>query len=306
MLLNNNELDLFGCIFSITIINQGLFSRYFKKRFWSSFWVFALLIGALWLVRNKQYIIPHLENILGQEWKESSESVSNLVNELLPNHNFKDESISRAAYMVSFDQKSLQPRFTIHLLADTMTRGSASRYGLRINDSERIYSHTAKYSDYSYSGFDRGHMVPAGDFSCCQNLLEDTFMMSNIAAFDSVLNRHAWQELESYTRRMARKYVELVVITGTVFENNRSIGRSNRIQVPSHFYKILVRHNTANKAPKAVVAFLLANRPIYSFSKAKHQTSVDEIEKLTGLDYFYTLEKTIQANFEDRLGVGKW
>lgn len=283
-----------------------MFSRYFKKRFWSSFWVFAVLITALWLVRNKQLIIPYVEGKIGKDWRKTTKIIDEQLNDLAPSHSFDDEFISRDGYVVSFDQKSLQPRFTIHILTDSMTRGYASRQGVKIDDTERIYSHTAKHSDYSYSGYDRGHMVPAGDFSCCQKLLESTFKMSNIAAFDSVLNRHAWQELESYTRRMARKYGRIAVITGAVFKSNEIIGRSNRIKVPSHFYKILVRNYSTNKEPKAIAAFIFENKAIYSFSKSKHQSTIDEIEKLTGLDYFYQLESSQQANFEASLRVGSW
>lgn len=264
------------------------------------------MVAALWLVRNKHLIIPLIEDTFGISWKEENLISHDKIEDLVPEHSFKDEFISRESYVLSFDQEKLQPRFTIHMLTDTMTRGTASRYGLRINDAEKIYSHTAKWDDYSYSGYDRGHMVPAGDYSCCQNLLEDTFRMTNIAAFDSVLNRYAWRELESYTRQMARRYQQIFVITGTVFQDNQYIRGSNRVGIPSHFYKILIRKSSKTERPKAVAAFILANKPIFEFSKRSHATSIDAIEAMTGLDYFSHLENQIQENFESQKLVGSW
>jgi endonuclease G len=56
------------------------------------------------------------------------------------------------------------------------------------------------YSDYSGSGYDRGHVVPSADRFADKILNEETFFMTNIVPQTPALNQYAWEKLESYAR----------------------------------------------------------------------------------------------------------
>ena len=117
--------------------------------------------------------------------------------------------------------------------------------------------------------------------------------MSNIAPFDSVLNRHAWADLELKVRYMARRFGKVYVFAGPLFRNNlRSIGRQNDVAVPTDFFKMLVLFNKNTGKPQSYVAFSLPNIPIYDFDLEKSRMNLQELEMLTNIDFFPNMSET--------------
>ena len=95
-----------------------------------------------------------------------------------------------------------------------------------------------KHSDYTNSGYDRGHLAPDADFDYNQADLETIYTLANIVPQDPNVNRHYWTKAEAYEREMAYKLGELWVINGVKFENPIYIGE-NKIAVAKGFWKIL-------------------------------------------------------------------
>lgn len=283
-------------------------SKYYKTRFWSSFWVILFLVFAIFLVRNKRSIALVVEDFFDFEFKQRVEQKglarkNALPLELLPKDQINGELIHKENYLVYYDETKLSAKYTFHILTDTSTKGSASRYGLRFDENEKVFSHTPQWADFSNSGYDRGHLVPAGDFQCCQSLLANTFAMTNVAAFDSVLNRYAWQELEIEVRKLARRFGAIYVFTGTVFQTKEVIGRYNSVKVPSHFYKIVIIPKKGTFEPRKVYSFVLPNEAVYHFDKSKFAVNVDYIEALTGLDFFTNLDSQKEIELEGEIDV---
>lgn len=94
----------------------------------------------------------------------------------------------------------------------------------------------AELSDYSRSGYDRGHLSPNGDMANRSQQF-DSFSLANIAPQNGTHNRGVWRHIESATRSLATRYGEVYVVTGVVFlgKNIASIGTG--VLVPSHFFK---------------------------------------------------------------------
>lgn len=283
-------------------------SRHFRKRFFSSFWVIVLLVAAIILIQNEKAI----KNWLGTEFniqfernlqQEKMALENALPLDFIPVSPFKGELIYKPNFIVYYDEAVNNARYTFHLLKSTNTKGNASRSGVRFNDDEQIGSNTAQYGDFSHTGYDRGHLVPAGDFQCCQNYLEETFAMSNIAPFDSVLNRHAWNELEIQTRKWARRFGQVYVFTGPVISGDQEIGRYNDVSVPSYFYKIIAIPNKNGTEIAKVSAFLIPNKPIYRFESMKYAVSIDKLEALTELNFFPRLNSQKEIELESRANV---
>ncbi|MCP9766798.1 DNA/RNA non-specific endonuclease [Lacihabitans sp. LS3-19] len=228
-------------------------------------------------------IVPKVNNI----------SFNGYPPKLIPHVGFRGQWVEKENYVLFYDNSIMQARLTIHQLDGKFTRGNANRYGIRFSEPELIGSGTAGYSDFSGSGYDRGHLVPAGDFICCQDSLAETFSMSNIAPFDSVLNRHAWADLEIKVRSTARRFGKVYVFTGPIFRNNlRSIGGQNDVAVPTDFFKLLVLFNKNTYKPQSYIAFSLPNIPIYNFDLEKSRISLQELEKYTNIDFFPDLSET--------------
>lgn len=169
------------------------------------------------------------------------------------------------------------------------------------------------YKDYSNTGFDRGHNCPSKDRTTSVSANEETFLMSNIMPQHNDNNGGPWEKLEQFCRDEAKKGKELYIASGPYGrggENNinqrlETIGH-NRVVVPSHTWKvvlILPKENMALKEITAenvsVIAVLVPNKGgIKKHSWKRYITSVDEIEKLTGYNFFSTLTKEIQTKIE--------
>jgi endonuclease G len=226
---------------------------------------------------------------------------------IIPQPQMAGTWIHKPNFLLFYDTDIMQARFTLHKLEASFTRGDANRYGIRFNEDEVLETKTAWYSDYSGTGYDRGHLVPAGDFKCCQTDMVETFSMSNIAPFDSVLNRYAWNELEMKTRSWARRLGTVYVITGPVFEHRfKYIGRYTEVSVPTHFFKIIFTLSGNTGIPKNIIAFLMPNEPMYKFTQERSTVNLDKIEQLSGLDFFKMLPDELENKLEAANQTGGW
>jgi endonuclease G, mitochondrial len=285
----------------------------FWRRYFGSAVVFAIAIGLIYILNNDGLVssffakigINKAEDIAIAQKKIREESY--FPDTIIPQPEMAGQWIYKPNFMLYYDEDIMQARFTLHKLDGASTRGEANRYGIRFEEEEVLSAETARYSDYSGSGYDRGHLVPAGDFKCCQTDMIETFSMSNIAPFDSVLNRHAWNELEIKTRKWARRFGSVYVITGPVFEHRfHYIGRYADVSVPTHFFKIVFTISENTGIPKYVIAFLLPNEPIYTFSQEKSTVNLDRIEEMTDLDFFKMLPDDLENKLEAANQTGVW
>ncbi|MBE0405915.1 DNA/RNA non-specific endonuclease [Psychrobacter sp. FME5] len=94
----------------------------------------------------------------------------------------------------------------------------------------------AKLSDYSGSGYDRGHLSPNGDMAN-RSQQYDSFSLANIAPQSPRNNRYIWRNIESATRYLTQQYGEVYTITGVAFTGKKTKQLADRVLVPSHFFK---------------------------------------------------------------------
>jgi endonuclease G len=150
-------------------------------------------------------------------------------------------------------------------------------------------------NDYSKSGYDRGHMAPNSAIAMRYGLEAqlETFLMSNIVPQTPELNRKVWQRIEKMEDEYANRLESIWVLTGPVFDEHiQTI--TNNIEIPDAFFKIIFDEEKGNLR---TMAFLIpqtvtGKEPIEHFF-----TSIDEIEKLTGLDFL----KPMTDEYENQL-----
>ena len=94
----------------------------------------------------------------------------------------------------------------------------------------------AKLSDYSGSGYDRGHLAPNGNMAN-RSQQYDSFSLANIAPQSPRNNRYIWRNIESATRYLTQQYGEVYTITGVAFTSKKTKQLVDRVLVPSHFFK---------------------------------------------------------------------
>ncbi|WP_104735651.1 DNA/RNA non-specific endonuclease [Hanstruepera ponticola] len=160
----------------------------------------------------------------------------------------------------------------------------------------------ASWRNYKNSGFDRGHLCPAGDRKYSKQAHDETFLTSNISPQKHEFNSGVWNTLEQKVRYWANRYDGVFVVTGGVLKGNlKTIGNED-VSVPNQFYKVVLDYNSGN--PK-VLAFIMphknSDKPLYEFV-----VSVDEVEALTGIDFFPEMDDEIENIVESTINYKNW
>ncbi|NJX14820.1 DNA/RNA non-specific endonuclease [Tamlana crocina] len=167
---------------------------------------------------------------------------------------------------------------------------------------EAVKTGAAHWRNYKNSGYDRGHLCPAGDRRYTKQAHDETFLTSNISPQEHQFNSGIWNTLEQKVRYWASKYDGVFVITGGVLKEGLETIGEEQVSVPKQFYKVLIDANNGN--PK-MIAFLMphqdSKKPLYEFV-----VSVDSIEKLTGIDFFPQLDDTIENKLEASSSYKGW
>lgn len=95
-------------------------------------------------------------------------------------------------------------------------------------------------TDYTNSGYVRGHMVPSADMAFAKDAMKATFLMSNVAPMRQAFNNGVWKQIENQVRSVAKSYSGIVILTGVTIGKSDSITRiSGDIAVPDGFWKMI-------------------------------------------------------------------
>lgn len=165
-----------------------------------------------------------------------------------------------------------------------------------------VKTKAAHWRNYKNSGYDRGHLCPAGDRKYSKFTHDETFLTSNISPQKHEFNSGIWNRLEQKVRYWSSRYDGVYVVTGGILRDGlKSIGYED-VSVPSHFYKIVLDNNTGKTK---VIAFLVphkdSSKPLYDFV-----VSVDTIENLTGIDFFSELNDEVENKIESSSSYKNW
>jgi endonuclease G, mitochondrial len=165
--------------------------------------------------------------------------------------------------------------------------------------------------DYTGSGFDRGHVIPAADRNRTSADSQSVFLMSNILPQAPDNNRGPWEQLESYCRTLVRQGKELYIIAGGVGtggsgeKGKRSTIGRGKVAVPEWTWKVAVVFDRAGMgladltAQTRVIAVKMPNQQgIKERDWREFITTIDEIEKLTGYDLLSNVSPAVQTALE--------
>ncbi|MFH0756422.1 MAG: DNA/RNA non-specific endonuclease [Bacteroidota bacterium] len=166
-----------------------------------------------------------------------------------------------------------------------------------------IISGSAELNDYRGSGYDRGHLAPAGDMKWSSKAMSESFLLSNMSPQNPSFNRGIWKELEEQVREWAVEKDSIYVVTGPVLSTvEYSIGES-QVGVPEYYFKVL-----ADLSPPghSFIAFLLPNKG--SSEDLKHfAISVDSLELFTGYNFFASApDQDVIEWLERHLDLDSW
>lgn len=214
--------------------------------------------------------------------------------------------MEKAQFALSYNRDKATPNWTSWHL-DASWLGSASRQDdFRPDSTLPAGWYRVTPSDYSGSGYDRGHMTPSGDRTKTVSDNSATFLMTNIIPQAPTNNQVTWANLESYCRTLAQSGNELYIISGGQGTSGY-IGNGN-VAVPTNTWKvIMVIPNGTSDVSRVttstrLIAVFLPNTNNVVSDWRQYRVSVDYAESLTGYDFFSNVadstENTIEATVD--------
>ena len=211
--------------------------------------------------------------------------------------------IERTGYTVSYNRETRCPNWVAWHLTKSHTSGRNQRSGEIFTEDSSVPAPRATDGDYYNSRYDRGHMCPAGDNKWDAKAMEESFLFTNICPQNHGLNKYEWNDVEMLCRQWARKYGAVDIVCGPLYENGaepRFIGK-NKVRVPDAFFKVvLCRQGT----PKAI-AFVFRNHG-KKMAVEEAVRSVDDVERMTGIDFFFNLDDRTERTVEAHAELADW
>ena len=213
--------------------------------------------------------------------------------------------LQKSQFLISYHVERLCPNYVCWCLTAERASGRVKRSNNFHADPTMEESRRVETFDYNGAGYDRGHMCPAGDNKLTEVAMDESFCMTNICPQDHDLNMGAWNDLEMQCRSWVRNDGTLYICCGPIYdtESPKTIGRRKgmKIAVPDRFFKVLLM---MGRAPKAI-GFIYPNRPCGGDMR-DYAVSVDEVEKVTGMDFFYQLEDKQEKRLEGVCAPAAW
>jgi endonuclease G len=214
----------------------------------------------------------------------------------------EDEIVKHTAYMLSYNEKYEQANWVAYHLTAEMCDNNGEERKNNFREDQDVKTGSAIPDDYKKSGYDRGHLCPAGDMGWSEQTMSESFFMSNMSPQVPGFNRGIWKNLESNVRAWAKTNQEIYVVTAGVLEDNLAVIGQNKVAVPKYYYKIILDvHTPEYKA----IAFVLPNEASKE-SVFHYAVSIDSVEHLTGINFFPMLPDSLENTLESKFDIDLW
>lgn len=209
--------------------------------------------------------------------------------------------VTHAYYTLSYAEVHEQAEWVAYELKKNHIRKNNFERPYFVQDRD-VKTVSADWRNYKKSGYDRGHLCPAGDRGFDYNAFHETFLTSNISPQNHGFNAGIWNSLEQKVRYWASRYDGVYVITGGILEEGLNTIGSENVSVPRAFYKIVVDFS---KERYKVAAFLIPHKK-RDDSFYNYTTTVDAIEAKTGIDFFPDLPDAVENKIEAESDMKFW
>ena len=225
-----------------------------------------------------------------------------------------EQILRRRGYTTSYNSQTKNPNWVAWHLTKSHTYGSFQRDQEVFSEDADVKAPRATDNDYYNSRYDRGHMCPAGDNKWDAQAMTQSFLFTNVCPQNHGLNKYEWNDLEILCRDWAREYGAIDIVCGPLYssateryrigrnsqDTQKTIGR-NKVWVPDAFFKVVLCRQGRPKA----IGFVYRNEGKKQLiEEAVH--SVDEIEAMTGIDFFPALDDVTESRIEARASLSEW
>lgn len=240
--------------------------------------------------------------------------------------NIPEKEFYRIAYITSYNSSTRNPNWVAWHLTREHTDGMYSRKGVPYYDDCGMAIGIASFSPEIVRGsyfvdmeapaprqehsdwrehpadIDHGHLCPAADCKWDKGAMNQSFLLTNMCPQNHGLNGGDWDKLENKCRSWAKRFGDVYIVAGPIFYDGvKTTFGDNEIAIPDAFFKVVL---CLNGTPKAL-GFVFPNED------AKHDlnyyvVTVDEVEEITGLDFFSSLDDEVENDVESKSDLSMW
>lgn len=269
--------------------------------------IFVIILGGLFFLFNRflggdqnfSQAIEKAEQVFSGKSETSQTSSGNL----LPSST-TGEVIERAFYTFSYSEEHEQAEWiSYELTSENLKKENVDRTG-DFRPDPLVKKASASPRDYVGTGYDRGHLAPAGDMAFSSEAMSESFYMSNISPQIKNFNGGIWRELEETVRDWAMKFENIYVVTGPILTRGvrEKIG-SNEVSVPDEFYKVILDFTEPEIKG---IAFIIPNE-ISNNKLEDYAVSINEVEAITGIDFFHEFyDEKSATEIENSFDLSLW
>ncbi|MCX6170634.1 MAG: DNA/RNA non-specific endonuclease [Ignavibacteriales bacterium] len=219
----------------------------------------------------------------------------------LPEIYVDDEIVEHYAYVLNYKEEFEQPTWVAYVLTSDKLIKRANRSNGFKPDPD-VTTGSATPEDYKDSGYDRGHLAPAADMVWSDVAMSESFLMSNMSPQEPSFNRGIWKKLEEMVRSFVMKYEIVYIATGPMLERGLPTIGTNHVAIPKYYYKVLCVYQGLIKLG---IGFILPNQSSQKTIE-DYAVSIDSVEKITKINFFYSIPKNIQDKLESNFNLKQW
>lgn len=215
----------------------------------------------------------------------------------------QEQVIKHEGYTVSYNSEYRIANWVAYELTATEAKSKKTERSNKFVSDPQVKGATAMNEDYTRSGYDRGHLAPAGDMKWSAKAMRESFYLSNICPQKPKLNRGIWKDLEEQCRLWALDNGSLLIVTGPVITGDMKRLGKNKVAIPKSFYKVLCYYT--EKGYKGI-GFLFENRDYKNNSLKSMVIPIDSVEKVTGIDFFPSIPDDQEKEMEATVDWSSW
>lgn len=214
-------------------------------------------------------------------------------------HSFKMNGNKYRNYSFGWSQKDRVALWVAYPLCKLYINGSAGRTEAWALDPLLGNDSAAPFGGYAGS-YARGHQLPSADRQCCDEANAQTFYGTNMTPQLNEHNSGIWSELEGKVRVYADKSDTTYVVTGVILSSSskkEKDSNGNSVTIPDAYFKALLKYSTKSTLGTwNAAAFYLEHRKYTGGISKEHSMSIDELEAITGIDFFVNLPAKVGAD----------
>ena len=218
-----------------------------------------------------------------------------------PIYNVPETLLYKNGFVISYNEDTRLPNWVFWHLTKAHVNGDVKRPGNAYHEDRSVPKPRATAADYRKGDLSRGHMCPAGDNKWNKNAMYDSFAYTNICPQTERCNSGVWNNIETSCREWAMDYDDIFIVCGPIYDGIPERMGPNEIAIPDAFFKVVVCLNGKKKG----IGFICDNIDA-SQSMKKCVVTIEEIERMTGIDFFPNLNSRDRRAIEENANLKDW